>query len=100
MNEMQPLTQELTEKKPCHDCEKAVYQYAEVKTPVTVKPKALLGEIEAKCYGDPQVKMVEGPCKGACELMISQKICIRIPIAYEVETKVGPDCVNCGRGRE
>ena len=101
MDTVKDMLEELMPQEKCDEktkaCEKVTYQYADVKVPVKIKPKAVIGKIEAKCYGEPQVKSCEGHCKEACELVISQKICIKIPISYHVETLVGPDCVDCNR---
>lgn len=99
MDTVKGMLDELLPQDKCEACEKVTYQYADVKVPVKIKPKAVIGEVEAKCFGEPQVKYCEGHCKESCELVISQKICIKIPISYHVETKVGPDCVDCNRPR-
>ena len=101
MDTVKDMLEDLLPQEKCREhekaCNKVVYQYADVKVPVKIKPKAIVGEIEAKYVGEPQVKFCEGHCKEACELVISQKICIKIPISYCVETHAGPDCVDCNR---
>ena len=75
-------------------CFKVSYQYADISVPVEIKPTATVGDIEVECCGDSIITRKE-KCGNSCEIIISQKICIKIPVSYNVSAKVGESAVNC-----
>lgn len=86
----------------CDGCTKIGYQYADVSVPVELKPNVKIGKIETECCGEPLVCCTENPAGKGFEALITQKICIKIPIKYNVcadigETQVNCDCGDCGK---
>ena len=79
------------------ECSKVSCQYADITLPVEIKPDAKVGEIKLECCGEPSVTCKKGQSKDVCEIKINQKICVKIPICYKVETCVGNKniCCNC-----
>lgn len=82
---------------PCDgkSCTKVSYQSADVSVPIEIKPDVTVGRIEVECCGEPVVKR-GGSCHNSCDVVISQKICVKIPLKYDVCTKVGDSVVECG----
>lgn len=87
----------------CNTCEcsestccKTGYQYADISLPIQVKPNVVLGEIVTECCGEPTMTCIKTGCNDMCELKIEQRICIKIPVTYQVMTCVGETQINCG----
>jgi len=74
-------------------CKKTVVQKADVNIPVDIKPTAEVGIIKAECIGEPQI--TNDMCKESCKIIITQTISVKIPIQYNVATKVGESEVIC-----
>ena len=83
------------EKCPEDACVKVGYQYADVSVPMELKPSAKVGDIVIECCGEPDVKCREGKCGDSCEICITQKISIKIPIHYQVVACAGESKINC-----
>ena len=77
------------------DCCKIGYQYADISIPVEIKPKAIVGKIETECCGEPTVVCSENICENSCEVIVTQRVSIKIPICYKVLTCVGESKINC-----
>ncbi len=71
-------------------------QCAQVSLPVNLKPYALLGEIKTECCGEPNISLRTG-CSGKYEMIITQTICIKIPIEYGACVRTGGIYVNCNQ---
>lgn len=82
-------------------CDKSVKHFMEINVPVDIMPKAKTGKIESECCGEPKVTCEECPkgCKG-CRLVITQKVCIKIPLSYEIEIRPGESKADCGGCKE
>ncbi len=78
------------------ECNKSVKHLMEISIPVDIMPKAKTGNIESECCSEPTVICEEGPagCKG-CRLIITQKICVKIPLSYDVEVRPGESMTDC-----
>ncbi len=76
-------------------CTKVSYQSADISVPIEIKPDVTVGCIEVECCGEPVVKR-EGGCHDACEFVLTQKINVKIPLKYDVYTRVGDSIVDCG----
>lgn len=79
------------------ECAKIGVQYANVSTPIDITPHVEVGEIETECIGEPDVCCIEKPCEKANKILISQKICIKIPIKYDIIACVGESSVDCDK---
>ena len=67
-------------------------QYSQL--PIEIKPKAIVGDIKVECCGNPVIKR-KGKCD-SCDIVISQKVSVKIPLRYTVTAKVDPENINCG----
>ncbi|MEG2381041.1 MAG: hypothetical protein RSB38_05025 [Oscillospiraceae bacterium] len=77
-----------------HSCSKSICQCVDVDIPIKVQPKAKIGSIEAECCGEPLVTCKE-KCNDSCDFIISQKICVKISMKYDVTTKIGDGIIVC-----
>ncbi|MGN0115147.1 MAG: hypothetical protein ACI396_07445 [Acutalibacteraceae bacterium] len=82
---------------PCDNdaCQKVGRQYANVSLPVELTPKTKIGKIEAKCCGEPTVCCQTDDCSNTCKVVITQTICINIPIRYELTACTGECSIEC-----
>ena len=82
-------------------CTRIGYQYAEISLPMEIEPRTELGDIMTECCGEPELRCQTcGDC-GKCELIITQKICIKIPVSYNANVCAGKErieCDNCCHG--
>lgn len=80
------------------DCVSVSTQMAEVSLPVRLQPSASVGEIFTECCGEPVVT-VRQFCgsRCGCEIVITQTICVSIPVEYGAEVHPGDPCVICRR---
>lgn len=76
-------------------CHKIADEYAEINVPVELRPKTELGEVTTECCGEPTVSCKCDPCNGTCNIVITQKVKIKIPIKYSVDTIVGNSVIEC-----
>lgn len=82
---------------PCKDgCKKTGYQYADISVPIDLKPNATIGEIKSECCGEPSVYCKENHKGNSCEITITQKILIKIPVDFNVIACVGEEEISCG----
>lgn len=79
-------------------CKKNVHQHADVQLPVNLEPVTIVGEIITECCGEPSI-VCKTNCdchnNNYCELVITQTICIVIPIEYGVTMCVGKSNIKC-----
>lgn len=81
-------------------CETAAYQPLSVSVPVTVEPFVREGEATTFCYGDPTVIREPARCdyidKETCTFVITQNICVKVPVTFGANATVGRATVRCG----
>ncbi len=84
-----------------HDCGYQVTHYEDktfnVGVPVDVKPDVKVGRIKTECCGDVQTKCKCNPDNSECELLIVQKIVVKIPVSLNIDTNVGKALIECDR---
>lgn len=73
-------------------CDKTIHQKAKVSLPVSVEPFVVYGKIKAKCCGNPKISI---ECKDNCSYVITQEICIDIPLKFGVTTEIKDEYVVC-----
>lgn len=57
-----------------------------------------IGEVTVECCGEPCVNCRECDCGDACEIVVTQKVNIRIPVHYQVTACMGDSTMNCDCG--
>lgn len=91
----------LTEEQVCKECTAFTYQSATVSVPVSVKPKVTTGNIKTFCCGEPIIspspyKIICSPRSGNCSFVLTQNICIEIPIEFSAEAYANCPTIECG----
>ena len=76
-------------------CATVNYQYANISIPVEVVPKTKVGEITIECCDEPCIECVGCECKGGLDLVITQKVCIKIPVKYQIEACAKEESISC-----
>ena len=77
-------------------CSTVNYQYANISIPVEVRPKATTGEITIECCEEPTVECCNNECGNSLDIVITQKVCIKIPVRYQIEACAGEETITCG----
>lgn len=89
------------QEKPCPGhlgCISVGYQYADIKIPIELKPDVTVGQIETECCGEPVAVCINNKSEKTCEIILTQKICIKIPVRYSTTACIGEaeaDCHGC-----
>ncbi|MEF9915995.1 MAG: hypothetical protein RR275_05055 [Lachnospiraceae bacterium] len=81
-------------------CTNILSQYTKVSVPIRIKPCAEVGELIADCYGEPTITVRQcqnSNCECGCDFVITQCICIQIPMEYSVESNVGSTAFTCNK---
>ena len=76
-------------------CVKTGYHYADISVPIELKPSATLGAVVVECCGEPAVTCRDDDCGNTCEVTITQKVSIQIPIHYQVAACMGESSIDC-----
>lgn len=80
-------------------CPAVGYQKVNVSVPVTVIPFAHTGTTKIKCCGHPIVVSGDAHCagekNGKCTFVVSQTICVEVPVEFGAKTAVGDTFVDC-----
>ena len=82
---------------PC-GCEKIGYQYLDISVPIEVRPNVTVGQIEAECCGEPSVCCTENSAGNTCEITVTQRISLSLPIRYGITACKGDNKINCAGG--
>lgn len=80
---------------PQDGCVKTGYHYADIRVPLELKPHTALGDMSVECCGEPTVDCRERKSDNTCEVTITQKVNIKIPIRYQVTACMGESVMNC-----
>ena len=84
-------------KKPC-ECSQSAYQFANISTPIEICPEASVGCIETECCGEPYIECECEPCGASLNLVITQKIKVKIPVTVGIRTIEGNSYIQCDNG--
>lgn len=76
-------------------CSTVNYQYANISIPIEVRPKTTTGGITIECCDEPCVECCSNECGNGLDIVITQKVCIKIPIKYQIESCVGAESICC-----
>lgn len=94
-----------TEEQAFEGCTAFTYQSAAVSVPITVKPKVNTGSISTFCCGEPSIspspyKIICNSKSGNCNFILTQNICIEIPIEFSAEALASCPFIECGEASE
>ena len=80
----------------CYDeFRKDITENAEVFLPISIDPSVTVGKIKTECVGEPIVICGKDECKHTCKLLVTQKLCIKIPLIYSVVVCVEDESIKC-----
>lgn len=79
-------------------CNKIVTQCVDVAAPVTLVPTACLGAVTVACQGMPAVSCVTDPCGTSSTVTVTQRVCVTIPVRYDVSMNTGEPTISCADG--
>lgn len=71
------------------------YQYADVGIPVQLNPNITIGNIEIEYCDEPVVSCCENSCRQNCNVTVTQRIRIKIPVSYEIDACAGEGFITC-----
>lgn len=81
-----------------NNCTSVSSHYSDVRVPVNLKSYATVGDLVTQCCGEPTVSICPtkvGMCSCGCEIVITQTVCVRIPVEYGTVADVGKTTVRC-----
>ena len=73
-------------------CEKIVHQKSKVSLPISIEPFVVSGKIKARCCGNPRISI---ECRDNCSYVITQEICIDIPLKFGVSAELKDKFIEC-----
>lgn len=77
-------------------CEKIVHQKAKVTLPISIEPFVVSGKIKTRCCGAPKLSIAPYcECKDYCNYLITQEICIEIPLKFGAITETKETFIEC-----
>ena len=81
-------------------CPAVGYQKANVCVPVTITPFAHPGDTKTFCCGEPVVTPGKTTCEGViggkCSFIITQTICVAVPVEFGATSQVGDAAIKAG----
>lgn len=80
------------------NCNKIVTQCVDVTAPVTLVPTACLGNVTVACQGMPVVNCTADPCGTSSTITVTQRVCVTIPVRYDVSMNTGDPTISCAEG--
>lgn len=79
-------------------CNKIVTQSVDIAAPVTLLPTACLGTVTVACQGVPVVSCTADPCGTSSTITVTQRVCVTIPVRYDVSMSTGEPTIACADG--
>ncbi|MEG0614416.1 MAG: hypothetical protein RR540_01570 [Oscillospiraceae bacterium] len=76
-------------------CKNVATQYADISVPISLKPYSRVGEFKTECCGEPQVSYCKSQNGNSCEILITQTVCVRIPLEFGTCTSIGETSFSC-----
>lgn len=76
-------------------CTTTSLQYADISVPIEIKPNVTIGKIDTQCCGAPVVCCKDNNTNNTCEINITQTVCIKIPINYNIMACIGEEKIDC-----
>lgn len=80
-------------------CHNVFYQTDLISVPVKVTPFAKAGPVKTVCCGSPIIttgECTQGTTGKVCEFTITQKICVKLPLAFGASVFIDHARVQCG----
>lgn len=94
VSELEMMLMGTDETCPKDNCKKNAHQHADISVPIKLKPEAVLGKIEMECCGEPKFECKKESHDKECEIVLIQKVCIKIPVRYKIEASAGKSFIQ------
>lgn len=75
------------------DCDKFVNQNIDIACPIEIKPDVEIVSIKTLCCGEPKVECISDKKCNTVKLIITQTICVQLPIKYSAVIKPESFCI-------
>ncbi len=79
-------------------CNKIITQCVDISAPVTLVPAASLGAVTVSCQGSPVVCCTQDPCGTSSTITLTQRVCVTIPIKYDISMNTCDPTISCAEG--
>ena len=76
-------------------CDKTIVQCVDVDAPVILTPTASIGTVVVSCQGAPCVTCTTDPAGTSCSVVMTQQVCVSIPIRYGVSLISEDPTISC-----
>lgn len=79
-------------------CPATVHENVCIQAQVSITPIVTVGDIESFCVGDPVIGACQGTpsSTGACSFVVSQSICVQVPLTFSADAAATPAGISCG----
>ncbi len=78
-------------------CPTTVHENVCVQAEVKITPEVTVGEIMTFCDGNPFIGGCPGTQVDFCSFLVSQRICVQIPLTFHAAAEATPAGIICGR---
>ncbi len=80
---------------PVTGCSRSGTQCVDISAPVTLTPSAEVGTITTVCQGNPTVVCETNEEGTACTVVLTQRVCVSIPVIFNVALDTGRPSILC-----
>ena len=80
---------------PTSGCDRTVVQCVDISAPVTLSPNTSIGTPHRHLQGMPAVTCTTDATGTSCEVVMTQQVCVSIPVQYKVELTPGQSAIAC-----
>lgn len=84
---------------PCN-CSKVGTQCVDVAAPLSLTPVASVGTATVTCQQEPRVVCVTSDDGTSCTVVVTQQVCVSVPIRYGVEVSHAEPTIACANSGE
>jgi len=77
-------------------CPTTVHETVCVQANVRIEPQVEVGTITSSCCGNPFIGSCPGTPVRFCEFMVSQNICVQVPLTFHANATATPSGIVCG----
>lgn len=77
-------------------CPTTIYETVCVQANVKVTPQVEVGTITTSCAGTPFIGACSGIPVEFCEILVSQRICVQVPLTFHANAEATPSGIVCG----
>ena len=76
-------------------CTRTSVQCVDVDAPIVLTPDVTFGDVTVRCQGNPCITCQSAPDGSSCTVIMTQQLCVSIPVHYNVESAPGTPTISC-----